>query len=436
MELISADSLKKNNEKSAELIPEDGRAYLSFTSEQDNDSLSNKSYDVEQNAGGQARLSSDSDRDFDGPVHRSPEDAGGQARLSSDSDRDSDGLSNKSYDVEQNVGGQALIEGVMMRAKGTIAMAIRRRNGEIFVKKEPFHSLTERYPLLKLPVLRGGIGLIEMLIVGIRALNLSAEIAIEDLENGENRKVDKKKSSVPLILTMVIAVLIGVAVFFVGPLSIATYFFDVEANVIAFNLLTGGIRIIFLVGYIALIGTSKELQRVFQYHGAEHKSVFTYEAKADLTPQSALRYSRFHPRCGTSFLFIVMITAIAFFSIFDGVLILLFGFISLPVRLLTHLPLIPVLAGVSYEFIKLSAKHRTTTIGRMIIAPGLWLQRITTREPDELQVETALAALTAAIGEDGTLLLKSRIPDANGTRERGENVSPSTLSVGMTQRTR
>ncbi len=306
---------------------------------------------------------------------------GGQARLSS-----------------ENVGGQAVIEGVMMRAKGTIATAIRRRNGEIYVKKEPFHSITQRYPFLKLPVLRGGIGLIEMLIIGIRTLNLSAEIMIQDLEMGENGHSEKKKSSFSLVITMILALALGIAVFFVGPLYITTHFFDIESHVVAFNLVTGAIRIAFLIGYMALIGTSKELQRVFQYHGAEHKSVFTYEAKAALTPPMAMGYTRFHPRCGTSFLLIVMVTAIAFFSILDGFLVIMFGFISLPVRLLTHLPLIPILAGVSYELIRFSAKHSKTTIGRIVIAPGLWLQRITTREPDEMQVEVALVALKAAIG--------------------------------------
>ncbi|MGD0337207.1 MAG: DUF1385 domain-containing protein [Bacteroidota bacterium] len=306
---------------------------------------------------------------------------GGQARLSS-----------------ENVGGQAVIEGVMMRARGTIATAIRRRNGEIFVKKETFRSITERYSFLKLPVLRGGIGLIEMLIIGIRTLNLSADIMIQDLEMGENGYSEGKKSSFSLVITMILALTLGIAVFFVGPLYITTHFFDIESHVVSFNLVTGAIRIAFLIGYMALIGTSKELQRVFQYHGAEHKSVFTYEAKADLTPTMAMGYTRFHPRCGTSFLLIVMVTAIAFFSILDGFLVTMFGFISLPVRLLTHLPLIPILAGVSYELIKFSAKHGKTTIGRIVIAPGLWLQRITTREPDEMQVEVALVALKAAIG--------------------------------------
>jgi uncharacterized protein YqhQ len=329
------------------------------------------------------------------------------------------------------VGGQALIEGVMMRAKGFIATAIRRRNGEIYVKKEPFHSLAERYPILKFPVLRGGIGLIEMLIIGIRALNLSAEIAIEDLGDGTNGQKRKKTSSISLIFTMVVALSIGIAVFFIAPLSIATYFFNVESHVVAFNLLTGGIRIIFLVGYMALMGTSKELQRVFQYHGAEHKSVFAYEQKTDLTPASTLQYTRFHPRCGTSFLLIVMITAIAFFSFFDGILILVFGFISLPVRLLTHLPLIPVLAGVSYEVIKFSVKKSSTTFGRMIIAPGLWLQRITTREPDEMQIEVALAALKAAIGAEESTLARHQNPSTKSQMENAENFSTSDLSADL-----
>jgi uncharacterized protein YqhQ len=331
------------------------------------------------------------------------------------------------------VGGQALLEGVMMRAKGYIATAIRRRNGEIYVKREPFHSLSERYPVLKLPVLRGGIGLIEMLIVGIRALNLSAEIALEDIGEGENGKNHKKTSSISLMFTMVVALAIGIAFFFITPLSIATYFFNVESHVVAFNLLTGGIRIIFLVGYMALMGVPKDLQRVFQYHGAEHKSVFAYERKAALTPSSAMECSRFHPRCGTSFLLIVMITAIAFFSIFDGLLIIVFGFISLPVRLLTHLPLIPVLAGVSYEVIKFSAKKSSTAFGRMIIAPGLWLQRITTREPDEMQIEVALAALQSAIGVVENTMLKHQNPGTKSQIENAEMVSTFDLSTDLKQ---
>ncbi len=369
--------------------------------------------------GGQARLSPDGVQDVSGQAHLSSDsiqDVSGQAHLSSDSIQDVSGQAHLSSDSIQDVGGQAVIEGVMMRAKGMVATAIRRRNGEIFVKKEPFHSLTQRYPFLNLPVLRGGVGLIEMLIIGIRTLNLSAEIMMEDLEIEGNGHEFKKKSSFSLILTMILALVLGIAVFFVGPLSITTYFFNIESHVVAFNLVTGGIRIIFLVGYMALIGTSKELQRIFQYHGAEHKSVFAYEANGDLTPGTTMEYTRFHPRCGTSFLLIVMATAIAFFSVLDGFLITLFGFISLPVRLLTHLPLIPILAGVSYELIKFSVKHSKSSIGRMVIAPGLWLQRITTREPDEMQVEVALTALKAAIGAEENERIKH---EAESTENQG-----------------
>ena len=144
----------------------------------------------------------------------------------------------------------------------------------------------------------------------------------------------------------------------------------------------------------------KEIRRLFEYHGAEHKAVFAFERERDLSVAAAMRQSRFHPRCGTSFLLIVMIAAIMAFALLDWGLILLLGSISLPIRLLTHLPLIPVVGGISFEFLRFSARHAATPLGRMIVAPGLWLQKITTREPDERQVEVALAALRAALKEE------------------------------------
>ncbi len=298
------------------------------------------------------------------------------------------------------VGGQAVIEGVMMRSQESVATAVRRTNGEIVVRAETFRSVTSRFPFLKLPVLRGAVLLIEMLVLGIRTLNLSAEIALEDIEAGSGAGAVRKNSSFSLAVTMVLALVVGITIFFVGPLYLTTHFFNIESHLFAFNFVTGAIRILLLVGYMAAMGLSKELQRVFQYHGAEHKAVFAYEAGAPLTAESAERFSRFHPRCGTSFLFIVMIVAIAFFSLMDGLVVSIAGAISLPIRLSTHLPLIPVLAGISYECIRVSSKHGSTFIGKLVVAPGLGLQRLTTREPDRSQIEVALAALKAAVRKE------------------------------------
>jgi len=297
------------------------------------------------------------------------------------------------------VGGQAVLEGVMMRAPGAIATAVRRGDGSIVIRKELHRSLGERYPILKIPVLRGAVGLVEMLAIGIRTLNYSAEVALEgDHESSPDGPA--KKADYRLWVTLAVALAIGIAVFFAGPLAAATALFDVEQNPVMFNLAAGAIRLTLFLIYLLAIARMKDIQRVFEYHGAEHKVVFAFERGEAVTPESAAVQSRLHPRCGTSFLLVVMMSAIAVFSILDGLLISLIGTITLPVRLLTHLPLIPFVGGISYEFIKFSARHSATRMGRLVVAPGLWLQRITTREPDMLQLEVAVAALRAAMNEE------------------------------------
>jgi uncharacterized protein YqhQ len=306
------------------------------------------------------------------------------------------------------VGGQAVLEGVMMRAPGMVATAVRRANGEITVKKELHVSLSEKYPLFKLPVLRGAVGLVEMLVIGIRTLNFSAEVAMEDLEkdggsNG-NGSVKKQPSSsrenMKLALTVLFSLLVGIAVFFVTPLAVTTYIFEVEQDPVLFNLIAGAIRIGLLLAYLGAISLLKDIKRLFQYHGAEHKAVFAFEKGAGLTVAAAARQSRFHPRCGTSFLLIVMCTAIVLFSVLDAFLIQWLGELTVLIRIATHLPLIPVVGGISYEFIRASAKRSETAIGKFIVAPGLWLQKITTKEPDASQLEVAVVALRCALGED------------------------------------
>jgi len=318
---------------------------------------------------------------------------------------------NQRYDANKpmQVGGQAVIEGVMMRAHGTVATAVRRANGEILVKKEEFRSLTEKYKWLSIPILRGGVGLVEMLILGIKTLNYSAEVAMEDLrEEGEKKQVrvnsqqkprkNKGMSQVTLVLTLVVALTAGLAIFFVTPLLVTTKVFNVEREVLVFNLIAGAIRIAILLAYLIGISMMKDVKRIFQYHGAEHKSVYAFEFNEELTVSNAKRYITLHPRCGTSFVLIVMFVAVLLFSILDACLITLLGKINLSIRLLVHLPFIPIIGGIAYEFIRLSAKKSNTRIGKIIVAPGLWLQKITTREPDEKQLEVALVALQCALG--------------------------------------
>ncbi len=313
------------------------------------------------------------------------------------------------------VGGQAVIEGVMMRAPGRIATAVRRSNGDIVVKKQEYVSLAEKNKIFKLPVLRGAAGLIEMMFIGIDTLNFSAEVAMNDLQAEEESKGNgkrpvptsrEKKSSVDkstrgnvrLALTVLFSLVVGVAIFFVTPIIITTKLFNVEQNAFGFNLIAGSIRITILLVYLIAISMVKDVKRLFEYHGGEHKAVFTFESQGDLTTDSAMKFTRFHPRCGTSFVLIVMVTAMLLFSILDSVIILWLGKISLPLRLVWHLMFIPFVGGIAYEFIRWSAKRSTTTIGKILVAPGLWLQRITTQEPDASQLEVALVAIKCALG--------------------------------------
>jgi uncharacterized protein YqhQ len=304
------------------------------------------------------------------------------------------------------VGGQAVIEGVMMRAPGKVATAVRRKNGTLEIRAEATSLLSDRFPVLKAPILRGAIGLVEMLAIGIRALNFSAEVALQDeREEGsaggrvENKKT--KREALALALTVIVALLIGLALFFATPLAVTTALFTVEQDPLIFNLTAGGIRLVILLLYLTAIALMRDVQRLFAYHGAEHKVVFAFERGAELTVEGAKSFSRFHPRCGTSFLLVVMLGSILLFAFLDALLLVTFGELTLLLRLLTHLPLIPLVGGVSYEFIRMSARHADSLVGRLIVAPGLWLQRITTREPDEAQLEVALAAIRNVVGDRG-----------------------------------
>jgi uncharacterized protein YqhQ len=313
-------------------------------------------------------------------------------------------MTNEIQEKIMPVGGQAVIEGVMMRSPKRIATAIRRSNGKIEINTQEFVSLIQRKKYLNLPIIRGAITLIEVMVLGIKNLQWSADKAIEDLEV-EEKQVKKKKSKAGMsttsaIFTISIALVLGIGLFFVLPLYLTTELFSIEKKALLFNFVSGLIRIAFFLLYVWGISFLKDVKRLFEYHGAEHKTIFAFEKKVFLSAKNTQKFSTFHPRCGTSFLMIVMLVSLIFFAFLDTLIIYLYGDINFIIRILTHIPLIPVIGGLSYEALKTSAKHNKSKIVRLLIAPGLALQRITTSRPDDQQLEVAICALKAALGEE------------------------------------
>jgi uncharacterized protein YqhQ len=299
------------------------------------------------------------------------------------------------------VGGQAVIEGVMMRSPKRIATAVRRRSGEIEVKVDEFVSLIQRKRYLNVPIVRGAITLIEVMILGIKTLQWSADKAMEDVE--EDKKKPEKKagmSTLNAVLTVGIALVAGVGLFFVLPLYLTTEIFNIEKQALTFNLVAGSIRILFFLLYVWGISYLKDVKRLFEYHGAEHKTIFAFEDKVILSPENAQKYTTFHPRCGTSFLVMVMLISLVFFALLDTLIMYFYGDINLVIRLITHIPLIPFIGGLGFEAIKASARHTDKKVVQLMILPGLALQHITTRKPDNDQLEVAIQALIAALGDD------------------------------------
>ncbi|MCP4567151.1 MAG: DUF1385 domain-containing protein [FCB group bacterium] len=315
------------------------------------------------------------------------------------------------------VGGQAVIEGVMMRSDDRIATAVRVPTGEIKVKSDSFVSLTKKIKILGWPVIRGAVSFIEMLIIGIKSLNFSADIAVTEIEKEEAakkgevyREKTKKSNSLLLAATVVFALSLGILVFFFLPLALSTLL-KIEKDALSFNLVAGVIRVTLFILYVWGISHLSDFKRVFAYHGAEHKSIFAFESGAKMTPDEVIRYSRRHPRCGTSFILIVAIFAILIYSISDTVYTISTGFPpDLLTRFAIHFSLLPLVAGSSYELLKLSGKTRESRVTKVLISPGLWLQNITTREPTHDQIEVAIVALETAMNITETELAVKRVP--------------------------
>ncbi len=297
------------------------------------------------------------------------------------------------------VGGQAVIEGVMMRAPHAMAIAVRKPNGEVVVKEERWSSLSHRFPFLKWPFIRGSVVLMETLVNGLQALSFSANQALEDgSHNG-------KLSSWALAGILAVAFGIGILFFVILPHYLTGFFGpligrDLQVRSFLFHWVDGLIKVAFLIGYIYCISRMKDIRRIFQYHGAEHQSIHAYEAGEDLTVSNARKYSTLHSRCGTAFLLVVLVISIFVFSAvfpflpeFSSLGRGVSNLIQIGMKLLLLIPI----GGIAYEFIKLAGKKSNHPLSRLAMTPGLWLQRLTTNPPTDDQIEIALRALQGAL---------------------------------------
>lgn len=300
------------------------------------------------------------------------------------------------------VGGQAVIEGVMMRGPEYLATAIRRKDKSIEIKKQKFSSITSRIKFLGLPIVRGFVSLIEMMIIGFGTLNFSAKRAEIDWE-AEEKKPTKEKSDgrkkVEEFLSYVIAFGLAALLFGFLPYKIADWI-GLQKHNGYFNLFAGTMRIGFFVLYVWIISRMKDVHRLFEYHGAEHKSVYAYEKNSNLQPTDVQDFSTLHPRCGTSFMFLVLLISILVFSIIDTFVSIYIGAPSALVRWGYHMLLVPLVSGISYEVLKFSGKNINHPLVKIMTAPGLALQRITTQQPDDEQVEVAIIAMKCALEMD------------------------------------
>ena len=287
------------------------------------------------------------------------------------------------------VGGQAVIEGVMMKGPQKVATAVRGEDGGIFLEVKPLNSLSERFPILKKPLLRGVVALGESLVLGIKALSYSAKMAGEE---------DEELTDGEMAATVFFAFVLAAVLFIAVPTAGTKFLHEVTEDPFTLNLLEGGLRLLIFLGYLAAISAMKDIRRVFQYHGAEHKTIFCYEAKEPLTVANVQKFGRLHPRCGTAFLLIVMLVSIVVFAFL--------GWPSLWERILSRILLLPLVAGIAYEIIRLAGRS-TNPFVHMAIMPGLWLQYLTTREPDDSMVEVAIESLKAVLPPeeilDGTI---------------------------------
>ncbi|CCY59517.1 uncharacterized protein BN743_00639 [Clostridium sp. CAG:632] len=290
------------------------------------------------------------------------------------------------------IGGQAVIEGVMMKNKDQYAVAVRKPDQTIETKVEIYESLGERIPFFRIPIVRGVVNFIESLVIGMKTLTYSASFYEEGEETQEDSQAEKaaKKGGEGILMffSVMISVILAVGLFILLPAWISEYIRRGIDNNVVVALLEGVIRLAIFLLYVFAISQMKDIKRVFMYHGAEHKTINCLEAGVPLTPENVMKFSRFHKRCGTSFLFLVMIISILFFMVINVD--------SAVLRIVLRLLLVPVIAGVSYEVLRLAGKNDSLII-KIISAPGLWVQRMTTREPELDMLEVAIASVEGVL---------------------------------------
>jgi uncharacterized protein YqhQ len=277
-------------------------------------------------------------------------------------------------------GGQAVMEGVMMRGRDVWALAVRRPDETIHLESHRIHSIAERFRILRKPGFRGAIALGQAISIGMRALSISASEASPE---------EVQLSSRQMALSMILAFGLFIGVFIVGPAIAFRWVGEHLGSSVVVNVLEGVFRVVLFLAYLALIGRTKEIKRVFEYHGAEHKTIAAYEHDDPLVPEVVDRYSTLHVRCGTNFLLIVMILTILIFA--------LFGNPGIWWRIGSRVVAIPVIAGLAYEMLRLGARFEDSAFMRAVMAPGLWLQKITTQPPDRSQIEVAIASFNAVL---------------------------------------
>ncbi|SER09088.1 Uncharacterized conserved protein YqhQ [Lachnospiraceae bacterium NE2001] len=304
---------------------------------------------------------------------------------------------NRLNDIENmkrvNIGGQAVLEGVMMKGPKSYALAVRKPNKEIEVKVTNYLSLGERYKALQIPIIRGIANFLESLYIGMKTLMDSSEMLDEE-ENTVSGKQDVSvkesgaSNTAYLVGTLIVSLVIAVGVFMLLPAFLANFLYKVTENDLLVNLAEGILRLLIFLGYVIAISFMEDIKRTYMYHGAEHKTINCMEAGDELTVENVKKHTRFHKRCGTSFVFIVMFISIVVFM-----------FVKTDVmwmRLVSRVVLIPVIAGISYEFIRYAGKHNNVC-SNVLSAPGLWVQRLTTREPDDSMIEVAIKSVEGVI---------------------------------------
>lgn len=325
-------------------------------------------------------------------------------------------LRNEEGQREIQIGGQAVIEGVVMRGPSKWALAVRRPNGEIFVTVDPAKTVAQKHPKWNIFVIRGILALADSLIIGMKSLTMSANIALEEEDGNPQSQEDpgtsagegslSKNSDKPgkgqnepesalsgweMVISITLAMVFFVGIFIAAPTVAARFLDPYIHNTVLYNLVEGVIRVTVFIIYLVLVSLMPDIRRVFEYHGAEHKTVNAYESGMSLYPGSVIGFPKEHMRCGTSFLLIVMVLSVVLFSFF--------GRPALWLRIVERLAIIPLVAGISYEIIKLTARYKGSRLLRIVVVPGIWLQKITTREPDKDQIEVAIRALEAATSD-------------------------------------